>query len=321
MMTRMAEELGRAGRVFLAAHRDPDGDALGATLGLMHLLTAQGKEVFAHSAGPMPAEYDFMPGLAGLSPETPDPDWPDLAVLLDCHEPERAGEKAAEFLPRARRAAVVDHHLGRAGFGQVVWVEPGYAATCEMLGLMAQAAGWTIGPEAASCLFVGLQTDTGRFSYSNTRPRTLRLGADLVELGADPWVISQEAYSSSPARLRLMARVFAGLTMAAGGRVALAKVSQADLAESGAEPSDLDRMVEELRAIRGVEAAVLIKEQKSGGVKASMRSRGRLDVGSLAIGLGGGGHRNAAGARLDLGLDEARDRLAGMLAAGLGEKA
>ncbi len=321
MMARMAEELGRAGKVLLAAHRDPDGDALGATLGLMHLLQAQGKEVFAHSAGPVPAEYEFMPGLDRLSPAMPAPDWPDLAVLLDCHDPERAGAAAADFLPRTRRIAVVDHHLGRADFGQAVWVEPDYAATCEMLGFMAGEAGWAIGPEAATCLFVGVQTDTGRFSYSNARPRTYRLGAELVELGADPWAISQQAYSSSLARLKIMGRVFAGLKLVAGERVALAKVAQADLAELGAVSSDLDRVVEELRAIRGVEVALLIKELKGGGVKVSLRSRGRVDVGSLAIGLGGGGHKNAAGVRLESGMDEAEARLAGLLARGLGEKA
>ena len=103
--------------------------------------------------------------------------------------------------------------------------------------------------------------------------------------------------------------------------MALAKVSQADLAELGAVSSDLDRVVEELRAIRGVEVAGLIKELKDGGVKASLRSRGRVDVGSLAIGLGGGGHKNAAGVRLELGMDEAEARLGELLAAGLGEPA
>jgi phosphoesterase RecJ-like protein len=317
IMARIAAELAGARRVFLAAHRDPDGDALGAVLGLGHLLKAQGKEVFAHLAGEVPAEYRFLPGAEAMRADLPEASWPDLAVLLDCHEPARAGRLAEEFLPRLGRVAVVDHHLGEPGFGQEVWVEPGFAATCEMLALMAGQAGWAMGVEAATCLFVGVQTDTGRFAYSNTRPRTLRLAADLVEAGADPWAITQEAYANSLPRLQLMARVFAGMKLLGGGRAALARVSLADLAELGAVPSDLDRLVEEMRALRGVEVAALLKEVKDGGVKASLRARGRVDVGALAIGLGGGGHRNAAGMKLEGGLDQAEARLSALLAAAL----
>lgn len=316
-MARIAAELAGARRVLLAAHRDPDGDALGAVLGLAHLLAAQGKEVFAHLAGEVPAEYLFLPGRQSLRADLPAADWPDLAVLLDCHEPARAGKLAEELLPRLGRVAVVDHHLGQAGFGQTAWVDPGFAATCEMLALMAKEAGWKIGAEAATCLYVGVQTDTGRFAYSNTRPRTYRLAADLVEAGADPWAITQEAYANSLPRLRLMARVFAGMRLLAGGRAALARVSLADLAELGAAPSDLDRLVEEMRAVRGVEVAVLLKEVKDGGVKASLRGRGRVDLGALAIGLGGGGHKNAAGMRLEGGLDQAEARLTPLLATAL----
>jgi phosphoesterase RecJ-like protein len=314
---RMAEELTSARRLLLAAHRDPDGDALGAVLGLAHLLRSLGKEVFTHLAGEVPAEYRFLPGIEGLRTDLPEASWPDLAVLLDCHEPARAGAAAGELLPRLGRVAVVDHHLGRADFGQTVWVEPGFAATCEMLAFMAGQAGWALGFEAATCLFVGVQTDTGRFAYSNTTPRTYRLAAELVEAGADPWAITQEAYANSLARLQLMARVFAGMKLLAGGRAALARVSLADLAELGASPSDLDRLVEELRAIRGVEVAALLKEVKDGGVKASLRARGRVDVGALAIGLGGGGHRNAAGMKLGGGLDQAEAQLTALLSAAL----
>jgi phosphoesterase RecJ-like protein len=317
MMARIIEELARAQRVLLAAHRDPDGDALGAVLGLMYLLGAQGKEVFAHLAGEVPLEYYFLPGRQNLRTDLPTADWIDLAVLLDCHEPTRAGAAAGELLLRLGRVAVVDHHLGRADFGQTVWVEPGFAATCEMLTLMARQAGWLFGQEAATCFFVGVQTDTGCFVYSNTSPRTLRLAADLVEAGADPWAITQEAYTNGLPRLKLMARVFAGLKLVAGGRVALARASLADMGELGAVPSDLDRLVEELRAIRGVEVAVLFKEVRDGGVKASLRARGQVDVGALAIGLGGGGHKNAAGMRLEGGLDQAEAKLVPLLVAAL----
>ncbi|MBI4798541.1 MAG: DHH family phosphoesterase [Desulfarculus sp.] len=285
-MARLAEVLAPARRVLVLAHRDPDGDAIGSVLGLMHLLKSAGKQVFAHRAGQVAEEYAFLPGLELVREDLPQAEDVDLAVLLDCHEPERA---------------------------QPRWVDPGMAATSQMVVLLAQSMGLLLGKPAATCLFVGLQTDTGRFSYSNTTPSALCVAADLVAAGADTWAITQEVYSTSLARLRLFARVTDGLELLAGGRLALAQAKASDLVELGCPPSDLDRIVEEYRAIRGVEVAALLKEIDQHSVKASLRSRGRVDVGALAIGLGGGGHHNAAGAKLEGSLDGAAARLGVLL--------
>lgn len=312
-MARLAEALAPARRVLVLAHRDPDGDAIGSVLGLMHLLKGAGKQVFAHRAGQVAEEYAFLPGLEMVREDLPQAEDVDLAVLLDCHEPERAGRLAESLLKALPRVAVIDHHMGAAQFGQPRWVDPAKAATAQMIALLAQEMGLAMGKEAATCLFVGLQTDTGRFSYSNTTPSALCVAADLVAAGADTWAITQEVYSTSLARLRLFARVTDGLELLAGGRLALATAKARDLEELGCPPSDLDRIVEEFRAIRGVEVAALLKEIDQGNVKASLRSRGRVDVGALALKLGGGGHHNAAGAKLEGTLQEATARLGVLL--------
>jgi bifunctional oligoribonuclease and PAP phosphatase NrnA len=310
---RLAEALASAGRVLVLAHRDPDGDAMGSALGLMHLLKTQGKQVFVHRCGSVAEEYAFLPGLEMARPELPAAADIDLAVLLDCHEPARAGQLAEPLLRSLPRVAVIDHHLGAADFGDPRWVDPGMAATAQMVTLLARQAGWLLGREAATCLFVGLQTDTGRFCYSNTTPQALTVAADLVAAGADPWGIAQEVYSTSQGRLRLFGRVLQSLRLLVDGRLALAQARASDLEELGCPPSDLDRIVEELRAIRGVEVAVLLKEIDQHGVKASLRSRGRVDVGALALSLGGGGHHNAAGARIEGSLEQAAARLETLL--------
>ncbi|MFH1060555.1 MAG: bifunctional oligoribonuclease/PAP phosphatase NrnA [Pseudomonadota bacterium] len=312
-MRAVAAALSPARRVLIMAHRDPDGDALGSVLGLAHLLRAADKEIRAHRAGLVPAEYALLPGLELAAEDLPAPDWPDLVVLMDCHEPQRAGKLAEPYLRAQANVAVIDHHLGRPDFGQAVWVEPSHAATAQMVAKLAAEMGLPLSPQAASCLFVGLITDTGRFCYSNTTPEVLRIAADLVAAGADPWGLTQQVYSTSAERLKLFGRVVDGLELKAGGRLALAKARQRDLDELGCPSSDLDRIVEELRAIRGVEVAVLLKEIDDGSVKASLRSRGRVDVAQLALGLGGGGHKNAAGARLAAGLDQAAATLTGLL--------
>lgn len=310
MIGDLAKAIGQARRVLVLAHRDPDGDALGSALGLKHLLEGVGKTVYVHRDGALPEEYAFLPGLEATSSELPAASEIDLAVLLDCHEPARAGQKAQALLESLPRVAVIDHHMGQVSFGQPRWVDPDMAATAQMVTLLAQGMGLPLSPQAATCLFVGLQTDTGRFCYSNTGPAALRVAADLVEAGARPWDITQEVYSSSRARLVLFGRVLASLKVLAGGRLALALARQADLEELGCPSSDLDRMVEELRAIRGVEVAALLKELADGTAKASLRSRGKVDVGALALELGGGGHHNASGARLALPLEQAAGFLA-----------
>ena len=205
---------------------------------------------------------------------------------------------------------MVDHHQGEADFGRAVWVDPSRAATSQMLAELARAADWPLTAEAATCLFAGLQTDTGSFRYSNTTPQALRVAADLVEAGADPWAISQEVYATRPRRLRLLGRVLEDTELLAGGRLALAAVSQAQLQSLGCDSRDLEDAVEALRGIPGVEVAALLRELPGGGVKASLRSRGRVDVAAVALALGGGGHKSAAGMRLDMDLAAARHLLA-----------
>ncbi len=297
-----------AQQVMIMAHQDPDGDALGASLGLMHLLAGQGKSARVHSAGPLPDNYLFLPGSGQIMADPFAAGDIDLAVLLDCHQAERAGDKAAAFLASAPKVAVVDHHLGQPQW-DAAWVETRFAATCQMICLLARRAGWPLEPRAATCFFAGLQDDTGSFRYSNTSPQVLELAAELVAAGADPWAISSEAYATSAGRLRLLGRVLDNMQLLAGGRLALAFASQADLREFGCRAQDLDRVVEELRAVRGVEISALLREMSGGGVKVSLRSKGRLNVADLALELGGGGHKRAAGMKLSMDLPAAMDML------------
>lgn len=321
MSRAVAQALMEAKRVLVVSHYDPDGDALGASLGLMHLLRVQGKQVWVYSAGPIPEEYEFLPGMDQVSDGFPPLEEVEMAALLDCHQPDRAGAEAADFLARVRRAVVVDHHRGPVEYGDPAWVDAGYAATCLMVAEMALEAGWEMSPAASTCLFAGLQNDTGSFRYSNATPRAFRAAARLVEAGADPWAVSQEVYATRVKRLRLLARVLESMAVLAEGRLAVGQVSLADLAEMEADSRDLEDAVEAIRGVPGVEVAALVRETKTGGVKASMRSRGGVDVAAVAIALGGGGHKSAAGMLLDMPLAEARDLIISRLLKAMGAHA
>ena len=322
LMDQIADFLERSRSVLLLCHQNPDGDALGASLGLAHILEERGKKVHLYAQGEVPGEYRFLPGLERVSDKLPPAGSVQAAVILDCHQPERPGPKAARYLePLAQQVAVVDHHQGNPEFGRLRWVDPGYAATSEMLALLARRAEWHINPAAATCLFAGLMTDTGSFRYSNTNARVFTTAARLVECGADPWQVSQEIYATRPGKLRLIAEVMEGLVREQEGRLALGQVSRADLEAHGCRPQDLENIVELIRGIPGVEAAALLKENPDGSVKVSLRSRGRVDVAALALARGGGGHKNAAGMTLPGPLDKAREQVLELLRQGLQEVA
>ena len=314
-MPNLINILERAEKVLVVSHHDPDGDALGSSLALMHLLGARGAEVHVYSAGPIPAEYRFLPGLKRVSDKLPPDDWFDLAVICDCHEYKRTGPLAADYLAKANNLVVIDHHQGEVNIGQAAWVDSARAATCEMITMLAGQAGWELGKDAAMCLFVGIQTDTGSFRYSNCTPETFRLTADLVEAGADPWQAAQEVYSTTLGRMRLWGRVVEDLDLLLDGRLAVGMVSLDDFAATGCGPEDLENVVEGLRAIRGVEVSLLLRQRENGDIKISMRSRGAQDVSAVAIALGGGGHHNAAGALVDGRLDQVRKQVQPMLLA------
>lgn len=317
-MTRdVAAMLAGASRVLVASHVLPDGDALGSSLGLMHLLVAQGKQVRVFSAGPIPEEYLFLPGMDQVSDVLPQAGEVDLAVMLDCHQPERTGPVGGAFLAKQPQVAIIDHHQGDVNVGQAAWVDPSYAATSEMVTLLAQERGWPITPQAANCLFVGVQTDTGSFRYGNTTPRVLRVAADLAQAGADVWAVSQEVYATRPKRLRLLGRIMDNLELSQGGRLALSQITLAELDKVGAGSADLEQVVEKLRLIPGVEVSALFRQTNKGTVKVSMRSRGKVDVSRVAIALGGGGHKNAAGVTLEGNLEGVRRDIAVRLRQGL----
>ncbi len=322
LMEAIAGFLDQAGAVLLLCHQNPDGDALGSCLGLCHLLEARGKKVHLYAQGQAPREYHFLPGRQKVQDRLPPAGAVQAAVILDCHQPERTGPEAASYLQAmAEQVVVLDHHQGRSRFGRLRWVDPGYAATSEMLALLARRAEWPLGPEAATCLFAGLMTDTGSFRYSNTNARVFTTAARLVEAGADPWQVSQEIYATRPRKLKLIAEVMEGLVLEQGGRLALGQVSLGDLEAHGCRPQDLENIVELIRGIPGVEVAALLKENPDGSVKVSLRSRGRVDVAALALEQGGGGHKNAAGMTLKGPLPRVGEQVRELLRRGLAEAA
>jgi bifunctional oligoribonuclease and PAP phosphatase NrnA len=311
---RAATVLAAADRLVLACHVGPDGDALGSMLGLGLAATRAGKQVVASFGTPfvVPEAYRFL-DIDLLVPPSEVPEAPEVFVSFDAGSADRLGELAS-VASAAGTVVVIDHHVTNSGFGDVDLVDPGAAATAEIVVRLLDRLGWPLDESIATALLTGLVTDTGRFQYSNTTPGTLEAAARMIEAGARPEVIGRHVYEETPfGYLHAAGAVLSRAQLDVERRFVWSVLTRADLEESGIGPGDTDPLIDAIRTAQESDVALLVKEVDGGRVKGSLRSRGRVDVGAIAVELGGGGHHNASGFTLTGTAEEAvaavRERL------------
>jgi bifunctional oligoribonuclease and PAP phosphatase NrnA len=309
-LTAVAEAIRAHERFLVATHENPDGDALGSLHATKLALDSLGKDAVMYLGGqaPLPAEYAFM-HLGELRRTVPEDAVGRVLLALDCANASRLGP-AAEDLLGAPLVVNVDHHHDNTGFGHVNLVVADASSTGEVLRDLLGELGVEITPGIAEALYIALVTDTGRFQYSNTTPKALRLAADLVEAGADVKRVFEGVYESVQfAKLKLLARALERAQIYEGGRVVVSYLLRSDFAEVGAAEPYSEGIIDFLRAVEGADMAVLIREPPGPGRPArriSLRSSAdELDVSAIARHSGdGGGHRQAAGFSSELSIDE-----------------
>jgi len=313
------ERLRSARRVLLTCHRNPDGDAIGSELALAELAAEFGIESVIVNHDPAPISLSKLPGVETVvvadALPTDFPDGFDLVITVECPELERAGFAGLDQAPILN----IDHHLANPAYGEVNYLDEEAPAVGEMVWSMFKVAGVEPSINTAINTYVALTTDTGDFRYSNARPRAFRAAAEMVERGADPPTISQWVHDGqTKASVRLLGEALKTLRFGCDGRLASLAVDDAAFERSGADSTDTDEIINIPRAIAGVEAVVFCKQWEPGLVKVSLRSRGHVDVRSVAASFGGGGHTNAAGCALQTDLETARERLEASLTEILG---
>lgn len=287
-------------RPLLVSHIRLDGDAIGSQLALAHMLKARGAEPHVVTNGPIPRVYQFLPGIQWVdtSVKALRGDY-DLAVVLDTPTWDRVREIRDRL--RDNLAFVsIDHHRPIQKMGDPEWVDSDSSSVGEMIYYLARAGRWHISPEAATCLYTAILTDTGRFTFPNTSPASLRVAADLIELGADQPTISEKVYQEeSPQLLRLRGKAIEGLKLFADGKLALMSLTRAMMRQAGVEPVDTQEMAQIPRSLAGVVVGVLLREMTTPGmVKVSLRSRNGFNIEPVARAFGGGGHHEAAGCEI-----------------------
>jgi phosphoesterase RecJ-like protein len=296
-------------RFLVVTHENPDGDALGSLLATTLALRGLGKDVemYLGGSGSLPREYAFMQ-LDGLRRDLPDDLEERVLVAVDCAKADRIGPDP-EPVERASLVIDIDHHHDNTRFGDLNLIVADASSTGEVLRDLIRALDIELTPELAEPLYIALVTDTGRFQYTNTTPKALRLAAELVEAGADVHEVFQQVYESVEfAKLKLLARALDRARVLEGGLIIVSHLLRTDFAEVGAAEAYSEGIIDYLRAVEGAELAALIREppRDDGPMRrVSLRaSVDELDVSAIARLFGGGGHRQAAGFSSDASIDE-----------------
>jgi phosphoesterase RecJ-like protein len=276
----------------LTTHVNPDGDAVGSVLALAHGLRSAGKSVFVALADPPPPYCDFLPGRQWVT-SAPPAAAADVAVVCDAGGIDRVG--AIEGAVRAAGSIIeIDHHGIARPFGDIRIVDEATAATAELIYILLAEMGIALTPEIATCLMVGVVTDTGAYRYTNVNSRVFILSALLMEQGADMAGIMDQVYDEKPVTsLRLLNRALSNLRCEQG--FASATLSLQDFALAGASQTESEGVVGHLRSLKEARAAAVLREAAPGEVRVSLRGRTGYNVALIAAVLGGGGHAAAAG--------------------------
>lgn len=300
-----AAALSGAPSVALACHVNPDADALGSMLGLSNHLRALGKETvcsFPNEPFEPPRWAAMLPGTDALVPPSAFPTDPPLMVTCDVASLDRLAALGGPAV-RAKALIWIDHHITNEGLGTIPIIDPSASSTCELVWRLVKELGGQIQIETATCLYAGLVTDTGRFQYQAVEPGTLRLAAELREFPFDHARLVQALYEDNGVGyLRLLGTALGRIRSEPEADLVWTYLTRADLDRSGVHPGETDDLIDVVRTAREADVAAVIKQQRDGRFKVSLRSRGGHDVAAAAARFGGGGHRLASGYTSNQGL-------------------
>lgn len=313
-LKQVAIELEKVPEAALFSHVYPDGDCLGSMLALGLALERLGKKIYLYNAAPIPESLKFLPGVDRITYSLP-PELPETIIFIDCAEFDRVefNELSKDQLA-GKRILNIDHHISNDSFGTINWIDPEAAATGEMIYRLVRKLGIKICKDIAINLYTAIITDTGRFSFSNTTPKSFKIAAELVKTGIDLVHINNILFEEkSLAQTKLLYKALSNLELLHGGTIAIITLSKSDFETSGAEENLSEGLVNYARNIEKVEAAALLKEIDYSDIKVSFRSNLWLDVNKVAQKLGGGGHVRASGCTINLPLREAKQKVISVL--------
>jgi phosphoesterase RecJ-like protein len=303
----------------ITSHVDLDGDAIGSELGLALALEKMGKKVVVMNQDPLPSRYEFLPGQHLLRKTSETVTGIGAAFVLDCTSMERIGDVERLLSGRDFPIVNIDHHDSNVRFGDIDIVRPDACAAAVLVLELVRELGGSVGPDVATCLYTAVLAETGSFRLSNTTREAITASAGLVEEGAEPAAIAGQVYGRKvPDALRIIGKALCSLEVAHDGDTSVLHLERAQVEQSGIAGDQLEGIVNFAMSVEGARVAVFLRELSDGVIKVSFRSDGTVDVDLIAREFGGGGHSNAAGARVRGALAEVKGNILGRIAESLG---
>ena len=308
-------------KVVIIGHKNPDGDAVGATLGLYWFLLALGHKPTVVMPNDFPDFLKWLPGNDQIVNFEQDPALvteilakTELICTLDFNDLSRVGSLEALLQESTKPFVMIDHHQQPSNYAVLTWSDPTMSSTSEMVAHLIEAwSGWSILSTAmATNLYTGIMTDTGSFKFPATTAKTHRVVAALIEAGANHSAIHQAVYDNqSPGRMKLLGRALSNMVIKQDWQTAYTFLSQSDLDQCDFKKGDSEGFVNYALQLEGIKFALIFIENKSERIiKISLRSIGDFSVNEFARNhFSGGGHLNAAGGRYEGKLSEAIEHL------------
>jgi bifunctional oligoribonuclease and PAP phosphatase NrnA len=293
MLDRVLQEIRSRHRFVVTSHARPDGDGIGSALACGQILRRLGKaaDVVMHDG--VPRIYRNLPFAdRAIQADSVPPN--DAVILLECDGIKRTLLQGLEdcFLIN------IDHHVSGRNFAHINWIDSGVMATAELVYRMARLAGVAVDADIATCLYTGLMTDTGSFMFEGTGEHTFALARELVLAGANPAHCARHIYfGHSTAKLRLLGAALANLHRE--GSLAWMWVAREQMERFDGREEDCEGLVNYALSIGDVEVAIFLHELPDGRWRVSLRSKGAVNVSTVAEHFGGGGHKCASGFALD----------------------
>lgn len=316
MLSQVVELIENKSNFAITTHVKPDGDGVGSSLGLYWLLRSLGKDAEVIVNGEVPPAYRSLPGADDIRDVNYLNGKYDAVFVIECSDLDRPGIKGLD----KQFTINIDHHATSEHFGTINWIDSTASAVGEMIYNLCKAIGGRITKEIAECVYLALVTDTGSFHFPNTSERTLKVASELIKAGAKPSKIGEAVYFNYPwSRIELMRQVLATVKRDESGRIAMLRQTLEMRETSGAIDGDNNGFVNIPLAAKEVIAAVYMREVAPNKYRASLRSKGDVNVAKVAEQFGGGGHKNAAGLSIEGDWDEKEREIVIALAQAVGE--
>lgn len=295
--------------ILVISHIQPDGDTLGSSFALLYMLNRIGKKAQLYSEDGIPRRYKELFPPRTIS-NIKDIEACDLAIAVDCADKARIG-KSNKLFKNVKTSVNIDHHVTNEGFADINYIAEASSAG-EIIFELMRECGIEQDEESARYLYIAISTDTGNFTYSNTNRKCLAYVSELVDL-FDLRETADILFRRRTLILtRLITRALTRLETYSDGKIAIIILLESDMREFGASGSDCENIVDFAREIEETKVAIFLREIKN-GVKISLRSKGNIDVGTVAASLGGGGHMNASGCCVNGRLDDIKSSLLDMI--------